>query len=270
MLRTAITYLSIATFGLVGCNNDSKNAEKSQKSQTPVVETTCSVTMGWDPWEPYMYLAPGNKVSGLDIELIQALAAESNCELNFVQDQWMRLLEKLEQGEVDLVAGASVTEKRKSYALFSEPYRAENFVLYVRSGEKDSFPKTFKDIVESGKKIGVTTDYIYGDQVSDFQDDPNYTKQFVYSSVGEANYYNLMQHNVDVIIEDPFVGAYNIKRKGIEDQIDKLDIQIHSGDVHLMFSMKSVDHTILTRFNEALKTLKANGKYKQILQKYML
>ncbi|NVJ50362.1 MAG: amino acid ABC transporter substrate-binding protein [Gammaproteobacteria bacterium] len=268
MTLVRILPLIITSVLLVAC--DDPAPPKAQPSAAQPKVNDCQLTMGWDPWEPYMYLTPGNEVSGLDIELIQALAEESNCQLSFVQDHWMSLLQKLEVGEVDLVAGASITEKRKSYAMFSEPYRSENFVLYVRAGEKAKFAESFSDIVASGKRIGVTTDYIYGEQVSSLQDKPEFSASFVYSAVGEANYYNLLQHNVDVIIEDPFVGAYNIKRKGIEEQIDKLDIRLHSGDVHLMFSIKSVDHTTVTRFNEALKSLKKKGTYKQILQRYML
>lgn len=261
-----------------GCNEPPKPAQTVEseaktevaKKQPMPTEPACSITMGWDPWEPYMYLMPGNKVSGLDIEIISALAEEADCDLNFVQDDWMSLLQKVEKGEVDMVAGASITEKRKKYALFSEPYRRESFVMYVRAGEQDNFSENIKSIASAGKTIGLTTDYIYGDQVSNLQDSPDFAKQFVYSPVGEANFYNLLQHNVDVVVEDPFVGAYNLKRKGLSDQIDQLDITIHSGEVHLMFSMQSVDHTTVASFNKALETIKANGTYQDILKKYLL
>jgi polar amino acid transport system substrate-binding protein len=268
----SISLLFIAILLIAACNETTPS--KSEPTNPPqaqaTVSTPCKLTVGWDPWEPYMYLTPGNKVSGLDIEIIEALAAEAECELSFEQDDWMTLLSKIEQGTVDLVAGASVTEKRKEYALFTKPYRAESFVLYVRAGEANQFGGSLKQILDSGKKIGVTTDYIYGDEVSDLQDSPQYAKQFINSPVGEANYYNLLQHTVDVIIEDPFVGAYNLKRKGISDQIEQLPITIHSGDVHLMFSIKSVDHSIVERFNQAIDTIKNNGIYQKILKRYTL
>ncbi len=266
--------LGLAVFSLVmlvGCGEPpQKQTQKQVEKQPEVKQPACELTMGWDPWEPYMYLAPGNKVSGLDVELVKAMAKEAKCELNFVQHDWMTLLEKVRNGEVDLVASASVTEKRKQFAMFSDPYRSENFVLYVRAGDTDKFDADITKIVALGHKVGVTTDYIYGETVSKLQDDTQYANQFVYSAVGEANYYNLLQHNVDVIIEDPFVGAYNLKRKGIDDQIEQLAVKIHSGDVHLMFSMQSVDHTTVSRFNDALKKIKASGAYKDILDRYLM
>lgn len=264
--------ISLSICFIAACGKPPEKPSGEQASSTTVSQKpdACNLLMGWDPWEPYMYLAPGDQVSGLDIEVIKALAKEANCQLSFTQDDWMSLLKKIETGEVSLVAGASITEKRKEYALFSDPYRDESFVIYVRSGETDAFKESFEGIVNAGRKIGVTTDYIYGEQVSKLQDSEQYGSQFVYSAVGERNYYNLTQHNVDVIIEDPFVGAYNIKRKGLTDQIEQLDITLHSGQVHLMFSIKSVDHTIVTRFNQALKKIKQNGTYQKILNKYLL
>ncbi len=263
------------TLLVVGCNeppasNKQQTAQPESQPPAAVEEPACQLTMGWDPWEPYMYLTPGNTVSGLDIEIIQALAEEAGCSLEYVQDDWMTLLKKVEEGTVDLVAGASETEKRKDYALFTDAYRSESFVLYVRTGETENFAGNLRQILDNGKRIGVTTDYIYGDEVADLQDSEKYAKQFVNYAVGEVNYYNLLQHTVDVIIEDPFVGAYNLKRKGIDDQIEQLPITIHSGEVHLMFSIKSVDHTTVNRFNKALGTIKRNGSYQEILKRYTL
>ncbi len=54
--------------------------------------------------------------------------------------------------------------------------------------------------------------------------------------------------------------------------LDKLEIfpvKIHEDEVHVMFSKKSIDPSIVSAFNESLKTLKANGNYNKILDKYI-
>ncbi len=267
----------LASFGLIllltACGQSEPAKEKqavTENAKPMAKEPACELTMGWDPWEPYMYLTPGNTVSGLDIEIIEAVATEAKCELKFVQNDWMNLLKQVQEGTVDLVAGASITEKRKSYALFSDSYREESFALYVRKGEADQFSGGIAGIISAGKRFGVTTDYLYGDEIAVYRDDPQYASQFISSAVGEANYYNLLSHNVDVIVEDPFVGAYNLKRKGIDDQIEKLPFALHTGEVHLMFSIKSVDFTVVERFNNAFKNIQKDGRYQAILKKYLL
>lgn len=56
----------------------------------------CVLRAGFDAWEPYHYLGQGQQPQGLDIEILQTLAAELNCELSLQQDTWAALLRKLQ------------------------------------------------------------------------------------------------------------------------------------------------------------------------------
>ena len=102
MSKLSLGCLLFLSLFISACNEPSKPAQTAEaetqtevpKKQPMKTEPACSITMGWDPWEPYMYLMPGNKVSGLDVEIISALAEEADCDLNFVQDDWMSLLQK--------------------------------------------------------------------------------------------------------------------------------------------------------------------------------
>ena len=255
-------------FLLISCSDSSKpQKEKAEKSK--VVAANCQLNMGWDPWEPYQYLTPDDEVRGLEIDLIKAIAKQAGCNINFVQKNWMQLLRDVRSGELDLVAGASKTAAREEFAHFSDYYRHESFILYVRAGESEKYAnKSLKELLQSDYKLGVTEDYIYGDQVSKLQDSPENAEKFVYVPLTEVNYYNLLQNQIDGFLEDPFVAAFTIKRKGLQGQIEAHPIEVHSGDVAIMFSKKSVKPETVTAFNEALATLKDNGEYQKILAKY--
>ena len=176
----------------------------------------------------------------------------------------------VQNGEVDIVPGASMSESRKSFALFSKPYREEHFAFYVNSEDFAGFPKTMKDIVEQGKNIGVTSGYMYGDELTKYQDSEKHAERFIETAIGEANVYNLLQHSIDVFVEDPFVATYNLQRKGLSDQIKQLPIDIHTGDIYLMFSKQTVDDETVKRFNKALAKIKKNTVYKRITERYQL
>jgi len=254
---------------IVSCS-DSEPPQVTQ--QAPTVDSiptpSCNLTVGWEPWEPYMYLAPGNRVSGLDIEIIQALALETNCDLDYVQGDWKTLLEMVADGEVDLVAGATISLNRGIYALFSDAYRNEDFVLYVRAGELSTFGTSLSAVLDAQKSFGITADYLYGDILDGYINEPYYSKLFITSDIGELNFFNLLQHQIDVVVEDPFVGAYNLNRKGISDQIKALPFTIHSGEVHMMFSKLTVSPEQVAQMNKALITIKDNNTYQAILDKY--
>ena len=225
--------------------------------------------MGWDPWEPYQYLTPDDEVRGLEIDIIKAIASEADCNISFVQKSWMKLLHGIRSGNIDMVAGASKTKTREQFAYFSDNYRDESFILYVRVGESEKYAnQSLKELLTSGFKVGVTEDYIYGDMVNALQDDPVYKSNFIYVPITEVNYYNLLQNNIDGFLEDPFVAAFTIKRKGLQGQIDAHPLEIHSGNVAIMFSKKSVSSETVTAFNQALSRLKQNGEYQKIIAKY--
>jgi len=268
--KRLIGLISCCVFLLLSCGESpAPQNQAADKAKANVLKSGCQLNMGWDPWEPYQYLTPDDEVRGLEIDLITAIATEAGCNINFVQKTWMKLLHDIRDGNLDLVAGASKTKAREEFAIFSDYYRHESFILYVRAGESEKYAnKSLKELLDGEYKLGVTEDYIYGDQVNMLQDDPEYESKFVYVPLTEVNYYNLLQNQIDGFLEDPFVAAFTIKRKGLQGQIEALPLEVHSGDVAIMFSKKSVKPETVVAFNQALARLKENGEYQKILTKY--
>ena len=260
--KTFLLSLSIITAAITQPSNAIEDISKPAGS--------CFMRVGWEPWEPYMYLTPGNEVSGLDIELIEAIAQEAGCILSYTQANWHSLLVMVQNGEVDIVPGASKSEARNKYALFSDSYREEHFAFYVNNEDLAAFPKTISGIINAKKKIGVTSGYMYGSELTTYQDDLKYAESFVESALGEANMYHLLEKSIDVFVEDPFVAVYNLQRKGLVGQIKQLPIDIHSGDVYLMFSKRTVMQPAVDRFNKALATIKQRKIYRKITERYQL
>ena len=50
---------------------------------------------------------------------------------------------------------------------------------------------------------------------------------------------------------------------------EALPLDVHSGDVHLMFSKAGVDAGVVERFDEALQALRESGEHQRILDGYM-
>jgi polar amino acid transport system substrate-binding protein len=287
MNKLSQSLLILLTFIIVSCNQpepvSNEPGEAIQESTEIVAETSmnvasmsdlkvtesCELVLGWDPWEPYQYLTPDNKVKGLDIELIQSMARQIDCNVKFEQGEWMVLLESLKSGEIDMLGGASKTLTREIFADFSDPYRDESFVLYLLNEEKEKYAeKSIYELMDDKFRLGITEDYIYGEAVANIQDNEIYQAQIVSVPVTEVNYYNLIQGNIDGFLEDPFVAGYTITRKGYSSKIVASGIKVHSGDVSIMFSKVSVKPEMVEQFNVALDDIKDSGEYQKILGKY--
>jgi len=282
MLHVQIKLLSftLCIFFLVACEKNSD--PKSEKNITPepvvekvteqvdtLIESSCKLTMGWEPWEPYHYQDQDNKVKGLDIELMEMIARETNCEITYLRGNWKALLEGIRNGDVDFLTGASITEKRKKYAKFSVGYRTESFRLFIRSGELEKYPGyNMRALIDDGFRLGITMDYIYNDEVNSLQDDPVYAEKIVAVSTGLINFAKLLDSEIDGFLEDPVVGRSSIRRNGLENEIELHPYTINTGDVHIIFSRASVEDEIIDKFNRALTSITADGRHQRLMNKY--
>ncbi|MFT5453038.1 MAG: polar amino acid transport system substrate-binding protein [Enterobacterales bacterium] len=282
-IQRTFLFLFIATLFLTGCDNSTppkpevktKATEVASAPEKVIAKTqtiaaeSCELTMGWEPWAPYHYQEYGEQVKGLDIEMMDMITAETGCKISYQKGDWKVLLHLLKMGEIDLLTGASINDKRKKYATFSDGYRTESFQLYVRAGEVSKFEGyNMKELINDGFRLGITMDYIYNDEVNSLQDNPENDTQIIAVSTGLINYSKLSEGDIDGFLEDPVVGSSSIRRQGLEDQIELHPYIINTGDVHVMFSKASVNEETINSFNRALGIIRADGRHKKLMNKY--
>ncbi len=250
--------------------DDSATAQPDAPAEAGPESEPCQLSMGWDPWEPYHYKPVGDRVQGLDVDLIEAMAERAGCELDWQQGSWASMLQLVHSGDLDLLAGATRTPEREEFARFSEPYRQESFRIFVRADELDKWSGTaLTELLEDGFRLGLTHGYIYGDKVTQVLQDPHWQDQLVEVPVGELNFLNLMDFNIDGFLEDPFVAASIANRRDWGMDFEALPLDLHSGEVHLMFSKASVDAAMVEHFDQALEELRESGEHQRILERYL-
>lgn len=243
------------------------------KTEEAMAEVTtsqnCQFVLGFDAWEPYQYADVGNRVAGLDIELVAAVIENMGCTLTYQQGTWVELLMALKQGNVDILLGASKTVAREQFALFSDAYRVEQFSLYIRKDDEvRAAHKTIAEFVKSGGRIGIVEDYFYGPDVSMLLDDSKTSKYFVNAIMGELNVARLLDDDIDGYIEDSFVGASLLRRKALSNYIVAQGITIQTGNAYVMFNQQSITAEQLNKFNTQLAKIKNSQTYQDILDKY--
>ncbi len=100
-----LTSLSVVLVLITACG---QSAEKQSKTQAVDKNTaaqqvdntnhqtaeTCTLTMGWEPWEPYHYENLEKKVVGLDIEMMEIMENETGCQISYQKGDWGVLLEE--------------------------------------------------------------------------------------------------------------------------------------------------------------------------------
>ena len=143
MKKILILIMIISSMIFVSCGNSSKTSETENKK----------IYVGIDvDFPPFGYLDSDGKIGGFDYDIMSEVAKLSGLNVEFTHMQFNGLLPALQAKKLDaIIASMTVTEERKQFVNFSEPYYVSSQVMLVH--KDDDTIKTFDDLV--GKNIGV-------------------------------------------------------------------------------------------------------------------
>lgn len=245
----AVLILALAACG--SSKETSGDSEAKEKVYKVGVDTT---------YPPFEFEENG-EYKGIDIDLINAIAESQGFEIKLSPMDFGGIIPALQAGELDVaIAGMSITDERKKVVDFSEPYFDAGLTLVVNKDNNDI--ETIDDL--KGKTVAVkkgTTGATFaqenadkiGFKISQFNDSP-------------AMFLEVSNGNADVLIEDYPVIAYAIAQKDLGLKIvgERLN-----GDQYGIAVLKGKNQDLLEKIDKGLKELKENGKYDEIVNKYL-
>ncbi|BBA50212.1 amino acid ABC transporter substrate-binding protein [Fusobacterium varium] len=206
-------------------------------------------------FKPYEYLE-GDKITGFDIDFMDAIGKEIGYEVHWVNMGFDGLLPALQMNKVDaVIAGMSQTPERQKAVDFSMPYMFTKSEHYVIVNENSSIVK--KEELKD-KKVGV--------QIGTIQE------EFTIALGGIPQIYNawtgalmdLQQDKISaVIIADVSGNAYLENMKGLK----KVDIVVDS-QPGASIAFRKGETDLVKAVNEAILKLRDDGTYLQLLEKY--
>lgn len=227
------------------------------------------LTLGWTDWQPYLYKDSNQVVTGLDIELMQAIFENIGYKITLVELPWKRHLNNVEQGRTDLAASASKTPEREQYAFFSDPYRTESAVMYIRKEDVGKYEfDSLRGIIGTDFTLAVTRGYYYGEEYEELKNDPEFKKRIREVNDDQFAQRQLVRERVDGFLEDPIAATIELRDEGLLEKVS-VHMPIYADDIYVMFSKKSTTSDMVKAFNKSLAELRANGVYDQIIDKYL-
>lgn len=206
-------------------------------------------------FKPYEYLE-GDKITGFDIDFMNAIGKEIGYEVQWVNMGFDGLLPALQMNKVDaVIAGMSQTPERQKAVDFSMPYMFTKSEHYVIVNENSPIVK--KEELKD-KKVGV--------QIGTIQE------EFTIALGGIPQIYNawtgalmdLQQDKISaVIIADVSGNAYLANMKGLK----KVDVVIDN-QPGASIAFRKGETELVKSVNEAILKLRDDGTYLQLLEKY--
>lgn len=114
-----------------------------------------TVRVGYVNFENYQDGGEGEYKRGFGYEYLQRVAYSTGWQYEYVYGSFSELLQKLKDGEIDLMGDLTYTEDRAASIAFSTlPQGRENFYIYTTADQEHIDPFELNTL--QGQRIGVT------------------------------------------------------------------------------------------------------------------
>nr|WP_321386034.1 ABC transporter substrate-binding protein [uncultured Vibrio sp.] len=216
-------------------------------------------------YPPFNYKDASGTPVGFDIEIADALCAEAKLECTWVSQGWDSLIPSLLARKSDVImASMRITDDRKKRVLFTDKYyqtparfvaKADSNIEISEAGLKDKVigvqSGTIHDLYVTDKFGSVATIKRYSGQDEVYLDMANGRLD---ATFGNSDQLSLAFLDKDIGKGHAFVG---------EAVTDKA--YIGEGTA---LALRKKDKELAEKFNQAIKTIRANGTYDKIAAKY--
>ena len=255
---------------MAGCGSSEASAEPSAETPASAEAAASAETPSDKTWviatdtvfKPFEYTDANNNFVGIDVDVLAAIAEDQGFQYELKSLGWDAAIAACQAGQADgMIAGASITDERKSSGwIFSDGYYNATQCMAVASGSDIA---GFGDL--SGKTVAVKTGTQGASYAESLQEENGF--EITYFEDSPTMYQAVTGGQAVACFEDTPIMAASIKDGG-------LDLKIVEGSENegapYGFAIFNADNQeLLDMFNAGLKNIQANGKYDEIIAKYL-
>ena len=228
---------------------------------SPMTAAAADLRIGVEgAYPPFSAVDENGELVGFDIEIARALCAEMGAECELVQQDWDGIIPALLAKKYDaIIASMSNTEERRQQVGFTERYYKDGAKFVRKKGGEGRVSYAGLE----GKKVGVQRGTVT---------DSFLTAEFKGADVRrydtlENAHLDLSQERLDLVLADQFVQADWVKKNSEYETVGSTYTNSkYFGDIAI--AVRKEDEALRVKLNDAIKAIRANGKYKEINDKY--
>lgn len=167
-----------------------------------------------EDWPPFDYINSDFNHSGISSEYLKIISEKTGLKFEIYANSWHKVMEKIKNKELDILACAAKTPQREEFLEFTNPYLSLDIVV---AGKKGIVLNSFED-VKNYRIVVQKSDYVYEILSKRF---PNVEFVFVesnedalkYISYGKADLYIDKLATISYFIEKDLLTNLEIKLK---------------------------------------------------------
>ncbi|PPC78740.1 hypothetical protein C4K68_04345 [Pokkaliibacter plantistimulans] len=257
-LRRTVLFATLLFATLQGWSTSSLADQPVQPSPTSPGTVVLS---GHEDYAPFMW-RNDNKISGMAITAMQEVFRRLGLktESRYV-GPWKRVLKELEEGNIDVLVAAYLTDDRKEYADFtSVPISADPTSVFVYKGREFPFSR-WDDLI--GKRFVE----IYGEsQGQEFDRWRLANAQVRYVTRRIESFKLLESDRADALVTSYYTGTNAVARLGYKGLIVPLPTPVTMVYLYAAISKKSPYASLLPQINQQLKAMHDDGTLARMIE----
>lgn len=213
-------------------------------------------------FRPFEFTDENGDFVGIDVDVLAAVAEDQGFQYELQSLGWDAAVAAVQAGQADgMIAGATIKQERiDSGWIFSDGYYDATQTFVVPEG---SDIKSFADL--EGKNVAVKNGTAGADFAESLKEEYGFTTTVFEDS--PTMYQDVILGNSAACVEDTPIMADSIKTGGLALMIPE---GMESDGAPYGFTIMNEDNQeLLDMFNAGLANIKANGKYDEIIAKYL-
>lgn len=213
-------------------------------------------------FKPFEYTDESGNFVGIDVDIVAAIAEDQGFKYELKSLGWDAAIAACQAGQADgMIAGASITDERKESGwMFSDGYYTATQCMAVA---ENSDIKGFEDLKD--KQVAVKTGTQGASYAESLKDEYGFTLNYFEDS--PTMYQAVAGGQAVACFEDTPIMAASIKDGGLGLKI--VEGTENEGADYGFAVFNSDEQELLDMFNAGLANIKANGKYDEIIAKYL-
>lgn len=245
-------------------------AAAASEAETSTPETGAATTNSDKTWviatdtvfKPFEYTDESGNFVGIDVDIVAAIAEDQGFKYELKSLGWDAAIAACQAGQADgMIAGASITDERKESGwMFSDGYYTATQCMAVA---ENSDIKGFEDLKD--KQVAVKTGTQGASYAESLKDEYGFTLNYFEDS--PTMYQAVAGGQAVACFEDTPIMAASIKDGGLGLKI--VEGTENEGADYGFAVFNSDEQELLDMFNAGLANIKANGKYDEIIAKYL-
>lgn len=233
----------------------------------PQVGAACELRFALDtPFPPHIIIEPQTN-HGLNVRMLQALAAEVGCKVHFVQSPWARALKLLQQGDIDVVSQLSYNQTRGEAIYFIGPHHQERMWLIADPAKLPKLQQ-LSDVREwpESTLLAMLNGGYFGEPFRLLKADPRFNRHLlpILSNLDKLSL--LESGRVQAVLEEEFAWRWRVRQQATPYQMLLL---VHDNPVYFGFSRRSVSPQLAASLVAAWQRLYQQGGLQQIRLHYL-